>query len=313
MFLQVLCYIFLTPQLLYSQVLIPTAKTDPFNFKAQLYKTSYQSFTDWYLEKRTTLEEEMLIIDLFNKAQSELLNNDQLSAQSTYLKIINMEHDKDWKKPQRQLIVDSYQQLIKVSSYNKDVYKHRLQAYTNEFNDLNSIKNKSFATYNSKHLQNWSSILINGAHYQLSDLKNIKFYNTVYRWTLLSDKAQPHTLISHPREFFSKVYPPKYFYSESGNCNLIIKKHYEFKHLVFSNKVCELNSDNSLPSKPAITEKQPSVKIDTSLRTQVTHTKWYRSKWLWMGAAILTGAYLYKAQSQSTNETEAQPTHTEGF
>ena len=138
-----------------ASVLIPTPTAKTFEYKAHMYSKDYQSYVEWYLENRTKLEEELLLIELFNEAQKHFLSGDSEQALTLYLKVINMEHDKDWKKPQRDLIVDSYLQVLKLNSHNQEVYKAVIEAahefgrfFPGQIKSYIFLKNKLFLIKN---------------------------------------------------------------------------------------------------------------------------------------------------------------------
>ncbi|MCH2535720.1 MAG: hypothetical protein MK008_14865 [Bdellovibrionales bacterium] len=290
-----------------ASVLIPTPNAKSFEFKAHMYSKDYQSYTQWYLENRTQLQEELVLIELFNEAQKHFLAGDTHEALSLYLKVINMEHDRDWKKPQRDLIVDSYFQVLKLNKHNKKVYEDRLGAYVNSYSMNQASQNHDF--FQPKYLNNWESILINGVHYDIKDLNQLKLYNTPYRWTLLSDKSWPHTVVATPNEFFNKHYPSSYFYSQNAKCQFNKAKGLDMDHLIFANMDCVVGP-NKNKSKAKMDAAKP---IKTSLKPVSLKTKkWYHSKWLWVGVSAVTGYLIYENQ-KGQNTQAPKPTHTEGF
>lgn len=292
-----------------ADVLIPTPSANSFEFKSHLYNTDLQNFTTWYLKNRTHLDEELLIIELFNQAQEYYLSGDFNQAKNTYLKVINMEHDKDWKKPQRDLIVDSYKQIIKLTD-NKQPYQIRLQAYSNSY-EINTLKHSSI-TFEPKYLENWQSILINGVHYDLKDVSRLKFYNTLYRWTLLSNKASPYTLVATPQNFFSKNYPSTYFYSDSSSCEFSISNSLTMEHQVFAGDDCVTSPKKN--TNQAVNKDLPSPKLNALTTSQpLKSPHWYKSKWFWAGVTALTGFLIYNNQRGSSDSAAQRPTHTEGF
>ncbi len=291
-----------------ASVLIPTPTAKTFEYKAHMYSKDYQSYVEWYLENRTKLEEELLLIELFNEAQKHFLSGDSEQALTLYLKVINMEHDKDWKKPQRDLIVDSYLQVLKLNSHNQEVYKERLGAYVNSY-PLSQVK-PNHHLFQPKYLDNWDSILINGVHYDIKDLSQLKLYSTPYRWTLLSNSSRPHTLVSTPTEFFNKHYPSQHFYSDHSSCQFSKAKGLEMEHTVFANTDCVVEPHKEQQTKADSTVEMP---LKLSTKPPVLKTKkWYHSKWLWVGVSAVTGFLIYESQ-KGQNAQAPKPTHTEGF
>lgn len=291
-----------------ANVLIPTPDAKSFEYKAYMYSKGYQSYTDWYLENRTQLKEEMVLIEIFNNAQKHFLSGDLQEALSLYLKVINMEHDKDWKKPQRDLIVDSYQQVIKLNKLNSEVYKDRLKAYANSYSLNNSDENYNY--FQPKYLQNWDSILINGVHYSVSDLNQLKLYNTLYRWTLLSESSWEHTVVATPTEFFNKHYPNQHFYTQNSKCQFNQAKGLQVKHKVFSSKDCVVEPNKVHSEKATKTERPLMSKFVKPMPLKTK--KWYHSKWLWVGISAVTGFIIYESRKGQSAQAP-KPTHTEGF
>lgn len=253
----------------------------------------------------------MLIINLFNEAQKAFLVGDKNKSKNYYLKIINMEHDRDWKEPQRQLIIDSYLQLIKIAKYNKKVYQDRLQAYS----FLGNVVSKASPSkqYSPKYLNKWQSILINGVHYDISDINTLKFTHSLYRWTLLSDKAEVHTVLASPEDFFNKIYPISYFYNSTEKCSFSHSKNLKIKHQVYKNNDCIISPKLSLTTDNRKADSKNIEMPSAIIRQDLNEKKWYHSKWFWIGTAVLTGFVLHSRQGGSNSKKNSKPTHTEGF
>lgn len=264
------------------------------------------------------------LLNLYGEAQKAFLEKSKEEARARFLDVIGLLKEEDWARSDREVFLNSYFRVaqLELEPEKQDAWVAQAllvgQDLTpgadlfpppllNKFKQLNrelprvQVPERWFD-------EGWSVILFNGVPCTRLSCQGPPAVPAEVRITFVSDQWLPFTIQTHTSEITDLQ--PKRIAWVGGSC----EKPQFHNRADWKDKKAFWNMDCEAPGKTAIAVSvpAPSAKEDfPAMPIREKSPEFYKSKWFWAAAGVLTAAVLIAGSQKHKQEKE--PTTTYGY
>ncbi len=275
-------------------------------------KNLYQTFSKQFVESLEQLPEQKQIRKVFLKAQSHYTNKEFYRAKLLYLRVVSYYNEVHLNEHGQQLVLKSLEKLIELSHNKEHIQKYKRLLKGGAFANLDNKKLKTWIV--PERLQVFDKLIINGQIYDMYPGLKVQLPINTFLITVVSNKMEP---ISEQHTYASlKKWDPNLTWFDTSTCDVSENK--KLSRVIFFSSNCVLpNQDQHLktitPVKDLMISHKPKPTPSINLSAQINKPKWYKNKWLWLGAGLVTTAVIIASRDDKKKPVNNSPTVKQGF